>query len=63
MLRTSTYLDTDELSSWMDQDIKGTLWYRVRKVHATMNDFLFTWIAMNSKGKIAPQEVIPVANL
>lgn len=44
-------LNRDELSSRKDEDIKNTLWYRVRKVNVTMNKFLFIMSAINNRGK------------
>lgn len=56
-------LDRDELSSKKNQDIKNTLWLRVRKVNVTMNEFLFTLVAINNHDKTTMQEIIPVSGI
>jgi hypothetical protein len=56
-------LDRDELSRNVGKRVRGTLCYQVKKVHATMNEYLLTWLAMGRKGKINMQEVIPVSNI
>ncbi|MGB6672468.1 MAG: hypothetical protein WBE34_08540 [Candidatus Nitrosopolaris sp.] len=57
------FLDTTELSSRTDADRRGTLWYRVREIHTSMNDYIFSWISFDSKGRKTMQEIIPAASI
>ena len=57
------FLNTTELSSRTDADRRGTLWYRVREIHTSMNDYIFSWISFDSKGRKTMQEIIPAEAL
>jgi hypothetical protein len=56
------FLDTTELSSRTEADRRGTLWYRVREIHTSMNDYIFSWIAFDS-GRKTMQEIMRHINV
>jgi hypothetical protein len=58
------YLNVAELSRRAsNSNTKGSLWYHVKEVHATMDSFLFSYVAIDNKGKKTLQETIPVINI
>lgn len=56
-------LAIDELSSRTDEQTKGTLWHKVRKIECTMNEFLFIFTAINNRGKTNVQQIMPISNI